>query len=313
MQQPSPTPSPAAAPLDPGFGIKYTRRTKRNINHDGSFNVRRRGGAYRHDLYQWLITMPWGWFIGLLLLFFLALNALFALGYLLIGIEHLEGSKPSGPGADFAHAFFFSVQTLTTVGYGGTVPEGMAASLLASFEALAGVVLTFALVTGVFYGRVSRPTARILFSRRAVVSRRPNGTPMLQFTIANQRRNTLVELEAKVLVMFVEDDGRRRYEPLALERDSVHFFPLNWTIVHDITPESPLHHLTAADYEARSLELLILIKGYDDTFAQTVHARNSYRFDEIEWNRRFVRPYHIADDGTIVLDLDKLHETEALG
>ncbi|UYZ62462.1 inward rectifier potassium channel family protein [Hymenobacter weizhouensis] len=314
LPPPSANPAPPAVqpPLDPGFGVKYTRPTKRNINHDGTFNVRRQGRSYRPDLFQWLITMSWGRFMGLLLLVFVALNVLFAGLYLLIGIEHLKGAEPGGWGMDFLSAMYFSVQTLTTVGYGTIAPEGVAAGFVASVEALVGVLFTFALLTGVFYGRFSRPTARILFSRQAIISQRPSGTPTLQFRIANQRHSTLVEMKAKVLVMFVQEDGNRHYEALALERKTVDFFPLNWTLVHDITPESPLHGLTAEDYQARSLELLILIKGYDDTFAQNVHARNSYRYDEIEWNRRYTRPYHIAEDGVIVLDLDKLHETEAL-
>ena len=174
-------------------------------------------------------------------------------------------------------------------------------------------VLTFALATGLLYGRFSRPTARIHFSRTAIISRRPDGTPCLQFRIANQRNNTLINLQARVLLKTVDPGTSDQiYALLPLERDEVSFFPLSWTVVHDITPESPLHGLTAEDYARLDAEIIIQLKGYDDTFAQDVHARNSYTHDEIEWHRRYVRAYEVDDDGIAVLDLDQLHLTEAL-
>ncbi|HEX8349912.1 MAG TPA: ion channel [Hymenobacter sp.] len=308
-----PTSSPfesSQAPLDPGFGQK-NQSTRRSINPDGTFNVRRRGGHYRHGSYQWLIDMSWPKFMSVLVLFFLLLNGLFALVYLLIGIEYLKGAEPADLGYNFLNALFFSVQTFTSVGYGVISPVGVPTNLVASAEALAGV-LSFALATGLLYGRFSRPVARILFSKRAIISRRPNGTSCLQFRIANQRSNTLINMQARMLAVFSDANHQREYRALKLERDGIYFLPLNWTIVHDITPDSPLYGLTAEDYAGRSLELLILVQGYDDTFAQDVHARNSYCHNEIDWYYRFQPTVSIDEDGFALLDLDDLHRTEPL-
>ena len=301
------------ATLDPGIGEKFSRRTKRAINHDGSFNVRRRGGPHRHDPYQWLITMNWWPFIGVVVAFFALLNMLFALAYLALGLENLPGvAAPHSWWQDFLSALFFSIQTFTSVGYGHVYPGSNGAGFVSSIEALVGV-LTFALATGLLYGRFSRPTARIHFSRTAIISRRPDGTPSLQFRIANQRANILIDLEARVLLKTIDPDtSNQKYAFLPLERDLVNFFPLSWTLVHDITPDSPLHNLSPADYERLDVEIIIQLKGYDDTFAQDVHARNSYTHDEIEWHRRFVRAFEVADDGVAEINLDQLHLTETL-
>ena len=301
------------ATLDPGIGEKFSRRTKRAINHDGSFNVRRRGGPHRHDPYQWLIQMEWWPFIGVVVAFFCLLNVVFAGIYLALGPGSLAGVTASPSGwQGFLSALFFSVQTFTSVGYGHVYPATNGAGLVSGIEALAGV-LTFALATGLLYGRFSRPTARIHFSRTAIVSRRADGTPALQFRIANQRSNILIDLQARVLLKTVDPaTTNQHYAFLPLERDAVSFFPLSWTVVHDITPESPLYELDAADYARLDVEIIIQLKGYDDTFAQDVHARNSYTHDEIEWQRRFVRAYEVGEDGIAVVDLDQLHATQAL-
>ena len=299
--------------LDPGIGEKFSRRTRRAINHDGSFNVRRRGGPHRHDPYQWLIQMNWWPFIGLVVVFFTVLNVVFALAFMALGLEDLPGvAAPRGSVQDFLSALFFSIQTFTSVGYGHVYPGTNATGFLSSVEALVGV-LTFALATGLLYGRFSRPTSRIHFSQSAIISRRADGTPCLQFRIANQRNNILINLEARVLLKTVDPvTNDQAYDLLPLERDAVSFFPLSWTIVHDITPESPLHGLLAADYERLDIEIIIQLKAYDDTFAQDVHARNSYTHDEIEWHRRFIRAFEVGEDGIAVLDLDVVHSTEAL-
>ena len=299
--------------LDPGIGEKFSRRTRRAINHDGSFNVRRRGGPHRHDPYQWLIQMDWWPFIGLVVLFFTVLNVVFALAYVALGLDDLPGvAAPHGWWQDFLSALFFSIQTFTSVGYGHVYPGSNGAGFISSVEALVGV-LTFALATGLLYGRFSRPTARIHFSRTAIISRRPDGTPCLQFRIANQRNNILIDLQARVLLKTTDPTTNdQTYAFLPLERDAISFFPLSWTIVHDITPQSPLHALLPADYERLDTEIIIQLKGYDDTFAQDVHARNSYTHDEIEWHRRFIRAYEVGNDGIAVVDLDQLHVTEAL-
>ncbi len=207
----------------------------------------------------------------------------------------------------FLSAFFFSAHTLTTVGYGNLAPNGTASNVVASLEAMVGL-MGFAVATGLLFGRISRPSARIGFSTQMLIAPYQNGTS-LQFRIVNLRPNMLMELEASVLLMTVDGPSgalARSYNRLTLERDRVYYLPLTWTIVHPIDANSPLYGKTAADLERLQAEFLILIKGYDDTFSQTVHARSSYRYDEVTWNARFTSAFHIDAGGDVVLDVDEV-------
>lgn len=298
--------------IDPGFGEKYSAPTKRIINPDGSFNVVRRHTEFNgRDLYQFLVNLSWPYFIMLVFLFYGIVNLLFTGVYYLGGIHNLKGLPARNSLHRFMDVFFFSVQTFTTVGYGSISPEGMPADIIASIEAMSGW-LFFALATGLLYGRFSRPSSRILFSRNAlVVPNEKNGR--LMFRIVNQRKNMLLELEAKVLVMFIDKSTgshNRQYYYLDLERTGVSFFPMNWTIVHDITEESPLYGKTAKDLAELEAELLILIKGFDDTFNQVLHTRYSYRHEDFVWGAKFKRAYEIDDQGNVVVDMHWLHEFE---
>ena len=298
--------------IDPGFGIKYSAHTKRIINPDGTFNVVRHNREFStRDLYQFLINVPWPYFLLLIVLFYGFLNLLFTGFYYFAGISNLSGLPDGSVGVQMLNVYFFSVQTLTTVGYGGILPVGIHANIVASIEAMSGW-LFFALTTGLLYGRFSRPSSHILFSRNAlVVPGEPHNR--LMFRIANQRSNMILELEAKVLVMFIEKkDGQhnRQYFNLELERSSVNFFPMNWTIVHEITNESPIFGKTTAELAALETELLILIKGFDDTFSQTLHTRYSYRHEEFVWGAKFKRAYEVDSKGNVVMDMTWLHEFE---
>jgi inward rectifier potassium channel len=164
--------------------------------------------------------------------------------------------------------------------------------------------------TGLLFGRVSRPSARIGFSESMVVAPYQEGAS-LQFRVVNRRANSLMEMEARLLLMTVEMDNgehRRSYRVLRLERDQVLFLPLTWTIVHPIDAESPLWGQSAADLQRLQAEVLILIKAYDDTFSQTVLARHSYRHDEIVWGSRFAPAFHVDGEGDLVLELRKVGE-----
>jgi inward rectifier potassium channel len=263
------------------------------------------------NVYLMLIDTTWPRFFAAILLIFLAVNVVFAGVYMMIGIGHLHGVETE-MGA-FPNAFFFSVHTLTTVGYGNVFPGGMLANAIAALEAATGLMV-FALATGLLYGRFSRPSARILFSRSALVAPYQDGAS-LQFRITNARSNVLMDLEARVLLMTVNrTDGqlKRAFIDLPLERRHVYFFPLTWTIVHPIDAASPLSGKTADDLREIEAELLILIKGFDDTFSQQVHSQYSYRHDEILWGAKFVPAFAVDRQGDLVLDVNKVHELTIL-
>jgi inward rectifier potassium channel len=294
--------------FDPGLTTRYTGSLRRAINKDGSFNVHRRGVTWRDiNPYLHLINISWPAFLTVVFFSYVAVNTLFAVAYFLIGTQQIQGSDAPTAFGRFMNIFFFSAQTLSTVGYGTLAPRGTAASSLAALEAMLGL-MGFALATGLLFGRVSRPSARIGFSDNVVVAPYQDGTS-LQFRIVNQRLNSLMELQARVMLMIVESvDGelRRSFKILTLERESVIFFPLTWTIVHPIDQESPLYGKTSTDLEKLQAELMILVKGFDDTFSQTVHARYSYRYDEFKWGARFAPAFEVDPEGDIDLDVNKV-------
>jgi inward rectifier potassium channel len=297
--------------FDPGITQSYTGELRRIVNRDGSFNVRRKGWSLKDlHVYQLMLSLSWPAFMGLVLALFIAVNAAFAGLYILAGLENLSGARAGTRVESMLNAFFFSVQTLTTVGYGTISPRGITTNAIASVEAMMGV-MGFAFAAGLLYGRFSRPSARILFSGKAIISPFQDGRS-LQFRIANRRSNAIVNLEATVLLMTVEWEGgqqKRKYARLELERSTVYFLPLTWTIVHPIDESSPLYAATPDGLAERSAELLVLITGFDDSFNQVVNARTSYRWDEIIWGARFVPAFRADERGELVLDLTRIDDT----
>jgi inward rectifier potassium channel len=296
--------------FDPGLTKQVIAPLRRVIGEDGRFNVRRRGTTWRDfHPYLHLVNMSWTRFVASLFLGYIVINSLFAGVYFVLGPDQLSGANAPTEWGRFLNDFFFSSHTLSTVGYGNIAPKGMAGNVLATFEALVGV-LGFAVATGLLFGRVSRPSARIGFSENMLVAPYQDGTS-LQFRLVNRRSNSLMELEAKVMLMTVDlVDGKlqRNYKLLRLERPTVLFLPLSWTVVHPIDEDSPLWGKTAEDLTQLQAEVLILIKAYDDTFSQTVLARHSYRHDEFLWNRRFAPAFFVDDEGDLVLELKKVGE-----
>ena len=228
-----------------------------------------------------------------------------------MGARHLQGADLSSPFGVFQSTFFFSVQTLTTVGYGNLVPVGWPVNLAAAIESMTGL-LGFAVATSLLFARFSRPSANIVFSRNVLIAPY-QGRTALMFRVANRRPNVLMDLEARMLLMTVEGrvgQHKRRYQDLQLERPRVHFLPLSWTIVHPIDENSPLWGLGQDRMRELETELLILIKAFDNTFAQTVHARYSYRHEEVIWGARFSPAFGVTEDGDLVLEVDRLHQFE---
>jgi inward rectifier potassium channel len=284
---------------DLGFGAVVSRESRqRLLNRDGSFNVERRGLGFwsSFSAYHLALTMPWWAFFGITAGMYFVVNALFALIYVACGPDALSGLLGSETvGLEphpYLRAFFFSVQTVSTIGYGHIVPVGTAANIVVSIEAVVGL-FGFAIVTGLLFARFARPTAKMVFSSHALIAPYQNMTA-LEFRVANARSNELIEVSAKVLVSkFEEVDGihTRRYYPLSLERPGVVFLPLTWTVVHPIDEKSPLFGETAESLKKAQAEFLVLLSAFDETFSTIVHTRTSFVSDEVKWGYRFANAF----------------------
>jgi inward rectifier potassium channel len=262
------------------------------------------------DLYHSLLTTTWSQFFGLVLAAYLGANLIFASGYLAIG----DGIEEARPGS-FSDAFFFSVQTMATIGYGKMAPRGLSANLLVTLEALVGL-LGLALVTGLVFSKFSRPTARVLFSRNAVITTF-DGVPSLLFRMANERGNQIAEALAHLVLLRIErtPEGEevRRVHDLRLRRSQSAFFAFTWLVVHPITPDSPLFGETAATLKEKDLDLVASVTGLDETLSQSVHARHSWTVEQILWNHRFVDVLVRLPDGRRAIDYRKFHDVEPDG
>jgi inward rectifier potassium channel len=313
----------AAEPLPPqqpdidadlGFGSVVARESRRRLlNRNGTFNVKREGLRFIESLsaYHYFLTITWTRFFGYVGAAYGVANVLFALAYVACGDDALTGFSIQGMGERFASAFFFSVDTMATIGYGTIAPTNMLSNMVVVVESLIGL-LGFALVAGIVFARFARPMAQVVFSERAIVAPY-RGRTAFMFRIVNQRSNELVQLEAKVMLTRRKRgvDGEREFIPLRLERDTVVFFPLTWTIVHPIDEKSPLHGMTERDLLACDSEFLVMLNGFDETFSQTVHTRSSYRGDEVVWGARFKSIFNPPrPDGTLSVDIRKLHDHE---
>jgi inward rectifier potassium channel len=303
-----PDPEP---PQDLGFGsVVGGARQQRLLNRDGSFTSRRVGSGVLSYVngYHALLTTSWPRFLGMVTMAYVAVNALFGMVYVACGPAALRGLGEGEMGGAFLRAFFFSVETFATIGFGAMYPVGVLSNTLVTLESLIGLLFV-ALLTGLVFARFARPTAAVMFSDIAVVAPYQGRTGFM-FRIANSRSNQLMELEAKILYSRLDGQGRR-YDQLRLERTKVVFFPLSWTIVHPIDDASPLRGKSHQDLMDEDAEFDILMSGVDETFAQQVHARSSYKPNEIRFGSRFSNIYNpVSRDGTISIDLSRLSEVE---
>src|SRR5580704_9771360 len=292
--------------FDPGLTTKYDGPLRRIINPDGSFNVLRQGTNW-HDVhpYLYLVSVSWSNFFGLVLLAYILINFVFATIYYSLGPDALLAGAPTGYDR-FFECIFFSAQTLTTVGFGAVSPRTAGANTVAALEAMVGL-MSFAVATGLLFGRVSKPSARIGFSEKALMSRYQDGWSF-QFRMVNRRANTLIEPAVTLMIMTVDRSNggsRREFTILKLEREKVMLFPLTWTIVHPIDSESPLFGKLPADLEALQAEFMVLVKAWDETFGQTVHQRFSYRYSEVVWGGRFTPAFGVDEEGNMQVHVDK--------
>jgi inward rectifier potassium channel len=259
-----------------------------------------------------MLGMSRGHFLGLLFLIYICVNLVFAGIYYLIGPHHLAGINHDNSWKEFSEVFFFSTQTFTTVGYGRIAPVGFLTSAVATFEAFLGL-LSFAIATGLFYGRFSRPRAFIKFSDHALIAPYKDGTAFM-FRLSPYKNNNLSDAEVKVtMVVTIEENGKQtdKFYNLGLELSQINGLALSWTIVHPIDDKSPFYGLGRDDISSMDIEVIVFLKAFDQVFSNNVITRTSYITREIIWGGKFKLMYHPnADKSKTVLELEKLNDYE---
>lgn len=295
-----------------GFGTNANNYGGRFINKDGTANVEKRGMFFwtRISWYHTMIDMPRWRFLSILILFYIGMNLIFALLYYAIGIEHLNGIDAAGTDwGKFGQAYFFSAQTFTTVGYGHISPVGFLASALSAAEALIGL-LSFAIATGLFFGRFSKPTAFLKFSHNALIAPYREGTALM-IRVTPFKNTNLTDAQAKMtLGMSIQENGvlTNKFFALDLELEKINVLTLSWTIVHPITENSPLYQYVQDDFQAINGELIVMVTAFDDMFSNTVAIRTSYTFDEVVYGAKFEPMYtRSTDNSKTILNLDMLN------
>jgi len=298
---------------DTGFGSNPNNYGGRFINKDGSFNLRREGIPLfsRISAYQKMLTLPRWKFAAVILIFYFAINLVYTCIYLLMGIDQLQGMIATGQWAKFKEVFYFSTQTFTTLGYGRINPMGDGANIVSSLEALSGF-LSFAIATGLIYGRFAKPTTYLAFSDKALISPYKDKTALMFRLVTYKDNHTLTNVEIKVsIALRCDQNGEATYQfyDLALERYKVDNLSMNWTVVHPIDENSPLMGFSAADLAMADAELYVLVTGFDDVFSSPVLRRTSYTYKEILLDAKFVPMYREAENGgTTILEMHKLND-----
>jgi inward rectifier potassium channel len=278
---------------------------------DGRFQVVGMGAWYSYwrDPYHLVLTIPWMGFLSLTTLTYLGTNALFAIAYL-AGGDCIANATPGS----FLDAFFFSVQTIASIGYGAMYPKTVYSNCVVTIESLFGLV-GISVLTGLAFARFSKPTARVVFSRAAVITPY-EGLPTLMFRTANKRRNQILEAQMRVYLMRDEltSEGQhiRRIHDLSLLRNQTPGFNLSWTVMHPIDESSPLYGFSSDALVQMSSSIVISLSGIDETVTQVVHARHTYAPQDIFWNHRFVDIIHFTQEGHRYIDYNYFHEVVSL-
>ena len=291
------------------FEEGITGGNARLLHEDGTYNVDRVGG-FSGNTYKTLVHMSWRKFFFVLLILYIIINSSFALLYLIEGTEGVNGLNPSTPFNEFLHAFYFSVQTFTTLGYGHMNPESQWANLVSTLNAFTGL-LSFAIATGLSFAKFSMPTHEIIFSDNMLISG-DDDEKVLTVRFANSLDHKVVDLSARITMTWViwdKDHYRRKFDTLQLELDHIYMFPLNWTLVHVIDESSPLLNKLKTDLAEYNTEFLVELKGYDITYGKAIHTAKSYNIDDLVYGAHFVRMYETGDKET-TLHLDLINKYE---
>lgn len=296
---------------DSGFSSNASGRF---IDKNGIPNIKRTGLSNPLDKYSWYHTLlgleTWK-FLSFLVLIYIVINILFALIYYSIGIQHLTGIDKSNIINEFTDVFFFSSQTFTTVGYGRIAPIGFMASLVATFEAFLGL-LAFAIATGLFYGRFSRPRAFLKFSKIALVAPYEDVTALM-FRLAPYKNNLLTDAQIilNAAIEGTDDEGNPKTNFFTLETtlSKINSLVLNWTIVHKIDENSPFFEFTKENFATTNIEIFAQIRAFDEVFSNTVVQRTSYVSSEIVFGGKFLPMYYPSEDKqSTILNLDKIDD-----
>lgn len=298
--------------INTGFGNNSNSTGGRFVNKDGRPNVIKKGVDLldRYSWYHTMLGMKAGRFLVLIFLMYISINLFFAGIYYLIGIHHLAGVNTGSPWKNFTEVFFFSAQTFTTVGYGRISPTGFMASAVSTFEAFLGL-LSFAIATGLFYGRFSQPQAFLKFSNNALIAPFKDGTALM-FRLAPYKNNNLSEVEIKLTMSITSEENGKltdKFFNLELEYAKINGLALSWTIVHPIDDKSPFFGLSKDDIANTDIEIIVFLKGFDQVFSNNVVTRTSYVNSEIIWGAKFNMMFHPSENmNNTILHLDKIND-----
>jgi inward rectifier potassium channel len=308
--------SKAKVDANTGFGTNASNYGGRFVTKSGNANVKKTGIGFLESIswYHTMLNIPRWKFLIIIVLFYFLVNLVFASIYYLVGVEHLNGINAISALEKFGQAFFFSIQTFTTVGYGHISPSGFLTSFISAVEALFGL-LSFAIATGLFYGRFSKPKAHLLFSHNALIAPFGNGTALM-LRMTPFKNTNFTDAEAKMtLGMIMEENGKlvNKFYTLDLELAKVNSLTLSWTLVHPITENSPLYHLTKEDYASTDGEIIVFVKVFDDMYSTTVVKRTSYAFTEIVYGAKFLPMFSKSvDENKTILHIDRLNFFEKI-
>ncbi len=297
-----------------GFGNTDVRQ-RRLINPDGSYNFVRLGIPFYEtfNVYHYLLSASWMKLILIIIGWYSVFNVLFVGLYYAFCPSQITGMIFTNERERFWEIYFFSAQTLTTVGYGRINPTGIAASAIASLEALTGL-MSFALITGLLFARFAKSPAHLLFAEKAVIAPftwKGQELPAFMFRTANPYKTNLMNVRAQITVSLVEkvdENGaeQRRFYALTLERNEINFFPSSWTVVHPIDENSPIYGFTAEDLRRGSVEFMVIVNAFDETFDQNTFVRHSYTADQIEWGAKYQRIFDFNERDQSTVDLGRL-------
>jgi inward rectifier potassium channel len=297
-----------------GFGTTDVRQ-RRLINKDGSYNFVRLGIPFYEtfNVYHYLLSASWTKLMLIIVGWYSVFNVLFVILYYTFCSEQITGMVYANEWERFWEIYFFSAQTLTTVGYGRINPMGITASAIASFEALIGL-MSFALITGLLFARFAKSPGNLKFAEKAVIAPfnwHGQEVPAFMFRTANPYQTNLMNMKAQITLNMVEqidENGteQRRFYALTLERTEINFFPSSWTLVHPIDENSPIYGFTMEDFRRSNVEFMVLMTGFDETFDQNVFMRYSYGVEEIEWGAKYSRIFDFNEKNQATVDLGRL-------